>query len=249
MATILQKVSQGCVRCTSRQWTAVRGGKKWNVQRPKPRVWKARVLESITRPIYVEDIVPISQSCEKLEITTQDTEVDEYEEFMYKQVKKMFDENTMILVCQMLSMPTVDKRKAINTMKDNGMRLWFYNNRLIRRAITEYSQYKNMAPWIIGSNVYVVCPEPKVKEALKILKKIPDFIVLGGLVENSLYSKDGLTHYSQLPNIEQLRGELVSVLNMAAGGKTHSLLESHQQTLCRNLTQYVKQKTDGEDNS
>jgi hypothetical protein len=36
------------------------------------------------------------------------------------------------------------------------------------------------------------------------------------------------------------------VLNMAAGGRTHSLLESHQQNLCRNLAQYVKQKSEEE---
>ena len=70
--------------------------------------------------------------------------------------------------------------------------------------------------------------------------------ISGGLVDKQLFSKEGLLTYSKLPNIEQLRGELVSVLNMAAGGRTHSLLESHQQNLCRNLAQYVKQKSEEE---
>ena len=73
---------------------------------------------------------------------------------------------------------------------------------------------------------------------------ILNFSFSGGLVDDKLFSKDGLIVYSQLPSIEQLRGELVSVLNLSAGGKTLSLLESHQQTLCRNLDQYVKQKSE-----
>ena len=75
--------------------------------------------------------------------------------------------------------------------------------------------------------------------------KMKYFSYLGGLVENQLFSRDGLMEYAKLPSIEVARGELVSILNLAAGGKTRSLLESHQQTLCRNLEQYVKQNMEG----
>lgn len=48
-----------------------------------------------------------------------------------------------------------------------------------RRYVTEFPQYNNMMPWFIAKNVYVVCSEPKVKEVLKLVKKIPELIVLG----------------------------------------------------------------------
>ena len=64
--------------------------------------------------------------------------------------------------------------------------------------------------------------------------------VVGGLVENQLLSREGLTRYAALPGIESLRGELCSVLNSGAQ-KTRSLLNSHQQKLSTNLEQYIRQ--------
>lgn len=55
----------GCLRCSNRQLIVSRG-KKTNVQKPRPKPWKVRVMASITRPIYFEDPVPISDRCERV---------------------------------------------------------------------------------------------------------------------------------------------------------------------------------------
>lgn len=203
-------------------------------------------MESITRPIYFEDPVPIADRCERVKSAQVVQEVDEYEEFFYKKaIVKMFEENKMIIVCQHLSMTAAEKHALFVSVMDKGMKIHYYNNKLMQRYATEFSQYQNMLPWFIAKNAYIVSPEPKVREVLKLAKKTPQLIVLGGLVENSLFSRDGLLAYEKLPSIELARGELVSILNLAAGGKTHSLLESHQQTLSCNLEQYIKQNSEG----
>ena len=66
----------------------------------------------------------------------------------------------------------------------------------------------------------------------------------GGFLEDRLVLKNHLQDIVKLPSIEQLRGELVGCLNMMAGGKTLSLLNSHQTNLSNNLQQYVKQSHD-----
>ena len=66
-----------------------------------------------------------------------------------------------------------------------------------------------------------------------------NLIVSGGIIENRLLSKDELQDMATLPSIDQLLGQTVSLLGSAAA-KTHSLLNSHQQGLSRNLTQYIK---------
>ena len=48
-----------------------------------------------------------------------------------------------------------------------------------RRTVTELTEYENMKPWIIAKTVYISSPEPLVKEAVKLLKKLPDLILFG----------------------------------------------------------------------
>ena len=61
-------------------------------------------------------------------------------------------------------------------------------------------------------------------------------------MNDQLFSREGLLRYAKLPDIDVLRGQIVAVLN-AASGRTKTLLEQHQQTLARNLDQYIKDNT------
>ena len=65
-------------------------------------------------------------------------------------------------------------------------------------------------------------------------------------MDNRLLSKSQLVEYNKLPDLELMRGELVTILGTAAGGRTSSLLGSPQQTLSTNLSQYVKQCQEGQ---
>ena len=68
----------------------------------------------------------------------------------------------------------------------------------------------------------------------------------GGFLEDRLISKHDLQEIIRLPPIEQLHGELSGCLSLMGGGKTLSLLNSHQTNLSVNLGQYVKQSQEGE---
>ena len=69
----------------------------------------------------------------------------------------------------------------------------------------------------------------------------------GGFLQDRLVSKHEMQEIVQLPAIEQLYGEFAGCLSLMGGGKTLSLLNSHQTNLSVNLGQYVKQKQEGED--
>ena len=56
----------GCIKCVSRNSVLITRGKKHNVQRPRVRIWEARVVESITRPIYYEEERPPWETCSKI---------------------------------------------------------------------------------------------------------------------------------------------------------------------------------------
>ncbi|KAK3586804.1 hypothetical protein CHS0354_002543 [Potamilus streckersoni] len=162
-----------------------------------------------------------------------------YEEFIYKQCQKMFQESKMILVCQKLPIGPGLQRKIRNNFLREGLDLQFFSNLLMRRACHD-NQYVNMMPWFVGQNLYVTGKEPNIVAATKVLRKTPQLILLGGLVEDCLLTQDGVMNIAKLPPIENLLGEFVIILNLAAW-KTLSLLGSHQHTLAVNLDQYIRQ--------
>ena len=61
---------------------------------------------------------------------------------------------------------------------------------VFRRAVTELTEYENMKPWIIAKTVYISSPEPLVKEAVKMLKKLPDLILFGKTIHHPCNFKE-----------------------------------------------------------
>jgi hypothetical protein len=55
-----------------------------------------------------------------------------YEEFLLRQCKKMIAENKMIAVCQELPMNAETCKAARNMLLNNGMKMQFFSNSLMR---------------------------------------------------------------------------------------------------------------------
>lgn len=47
-----------------------------------------------------------------------------------------------------------------------------------RRVITD-TKFTNMLPWIICRNLYIVSPEERVADMMKVLRRTPELIVFG----------------------------------------------------------------------
>ncbi|KAL5006124.1 hypothetical protein ScPMuIL_017282 [Solemya velum] len=76
---------------------------------------------------------------------------------------------------------------------------------------------------------------------MKILRRTPELVVLGGLVEDRLLSRQDLQMMSKLPKLDIMRAHLVHTLNTALSN-TNTLVMSHQKTLSSHLDQYIKGK-------
>lgn len=246
--------SNTCVCPVSRTWVQqVRLKHRFHSKKPYlfPRSHKFRIFQAVTDPIYIKEdfIAPVCPRLRrKLENTQTDDLVSDAEEFVYRGCERMFRENEMIAVCQLLPCANNDLKSYRVQLNKSGMELKLYSNKFTRRAVSG-TRLENMLPWFQGFNVYIVSEKPKVDKLLKTLRKIPNILLMGGLIDGRLLSKDGFTAYSKLPPIEQARGELCTILNLAAGGRTSSLLESHQQTLTMNLDQLIRQSSDETDRS
>ncbi|KAJ8320692.1 hypothetical protein KUTeg_002279 [Tegillarca granosa] len=170
-----------------------------------------------------------------------------------RNVMTLYGISPFMMVCQPLPMSPRTMRARKLMFQKNGLMMYSFSNAFMRRAL-EGTERENMIPWFIGYNVIVCCEDNKIDLFMKLVQKMPEIIPLGGLMNNKLLSRPDLEKIRKLPNIETLRGELVSILSQSAGRETHRLLGSHQQTLSTNLTQLVKQshedssgKTDNDD--
>lgn len=76
---------------------------------------------------------------------------------------------------------------------------------------------------------------------LRISNRVTTIVFLGGCIENTLLSREGIFNYSKLPSICTVHGELVGGLTLMAS-HTVSLLQRHPGHLSALLQQYIKQQ-------
>lgn len=70
------------------------------------------------------------------------------------------------------------RRKLRRRLRDNDLQLKFFNNKICTAAVAG-TKLENMTPLFVDCNVYIVGEEPKVKEMLKLTKKVNRIHLLG----------------------------------------------------------------------
>ena len=78
-------------------------------------------------------------------------------------------------------------------------------------------KYKNLAPIVenaLGKNLYLFCNENSLKKNLTTIRKIPHITLLGAMLNNQyLLTRNGIQDYANMPDLDNLRGQLVGMLN------------------------------------
>ncbi|XP_064597929.1 large ribosomal subunit protein uL10m-like [Liolophura sinensis] len=228
-------------------WMCVRHRGKVNIQRPRPGPWERRILEAMTVPIVLRDMDILktdSQKCAEWREKNKKkiAEANPWEEFLVARCKEMFDQHKMVAVFQALPSKMEEKKAVHNKLMKQGLRLQHFPNEVMLQAIKN-TKFVNLSPLLIGENLFVIGEEPNLPGMMKITRKVTHMALLGALVENRILSREEVTHYSTLPDLPMVRGQLASLLNSAAS-KTHRLLGSQQLRLSTNLEQYIKQRTE-----
>ena len=87
-------------------------------------------------------------------------------------------------------------------------------------------------------------PEVDPAKLLKYERKIPEFTLIGCVVENRILSRREVQEMIKLPSLEESRGELLSILGYQQQ-RTLQLLQANQQQLSTNLSQLIKDGSGG----
>ncbi|XP_028845473.1 large ribosomal subunit protein uL10m isoform X2 [Denticeps clupeoides] len=163
--------------------------------------------------------------------------------FLKRDLEALFRDHKMIAVAQNNASNAEDTLILKQRLLRHDIRVKFFPVKVVR-SFLENTPYRNMKPLFIGHTVLFVSKEPKAKEMLATLKGSPQMVLLGGCIENTLLSVQGIVDYSRLPSHATIQGQLVSGLT-AMTSRTASMLQHHPSHLSALLQQYVKQQSAG----
>ena len=137
-----------------------------------------------------------------------------------------------------------DQFKAAVALHQHGMSYKKYGNSLLYRAI-KGTNYECILPLNATQNFttgFIFSTEKAdAKLLLKIIKKIPQFNLMCGIVEGRLLSRNEFVDYAKM-DIQVARSELANTLNLA-GNEIVKNLQSHQTNLVRILEAHVRERT------
>lgn len=217
---------------------------KINIQRPRQPHYERALVNAVTTPIFAKPTV--TQKCfnwHQQEAVIQKRIENPYEKLIAKEVANWFDQCKMVAIFHVNSISADEMFKARVAFHKQNMHLKAYGKAIIREAIAG-TRYDAILPLFESKNCVVFSPEQKLPQLLKICKKIPQLMLLAGIVEQRLMSKTELSNFATMPSLEMARAQLVAVLQQAGGNNVVSSLQTHQTNLCGSLDAYVMQETE-----
>ncbi|XP_062859830.1 large ribosomal subunit protein uL10m [Trichomycterus rosablanca] len=216
---------------------SVRHGSKAVTRHRKPMHFLKQKLMAVTEYIPPKPAYPPGALTPRVRKTEEESGM---VRMLKRDLENVFQENKMIAVLQNNATNAEDMLLLKHRLRKHNITVKFFPNQVMRSFLPG-SQYCNMLPLFIGQTVLFVSKEPKVKEMLQVLRRMPQVVLLGACIENTLLSREGIVGYSKLPSIRTAHGELVGGLTLMAS-HTVSMLQKHPAHLSALLQQYVKQQ-------
>ena len=233
--------------------------KKPDIKEHRHAYWERMQILEFTKPRYDvknKTTKDLWQECprekELDEIKAERYEANELERLYAAQMREFFEQSSMIGIFHVNPIKHRPQRMAWQNARRHGFELKKYNNRICREALKN-TKWEDVVMFHVEmgrmETQFAFCMDPADKiDPAKLLaydKKVPEFILLGAIIENRMLDRAGLIHAatSLYPRgIESLHGELSTILQTPAR-KASQLLSRNQQKLSENLKQYIKDQS------
>lgn len=218
---------------------------KINIQRPRqPHYERARVI-AVTTPRYPEP--PKTATC--FEKRKRQVQENPYNDIIAREVRNWLESSKMVAIFHLNSINSDDFFDARVMLHKQNMSLKMYGRKIVEKAV-EGSRFEAILPLFDQQPCIVFSPEAKVAQLLKTTRKVPQMLLLAGIVDNTLLSRNEFMDYAKLPGLQAAQAELVHTLNMGASTLVQNL-EAHQNNFVNVLDVYAKSaesetSTDGE---
>ena len=143
----------------------------------------------------------------------------------------------MVAVLSYFDMRNTDWNELIYEVSKSNICFRFLPNKIVHRAL-DNTQYVNICPLFISTNVVAYSQDVQVKGLLHALKSQRKVQLLGGKVNDRLFAINGFSWLSKLPSLEELHAELSAILLQPIQNIPHLLIKN-QQTLTQNLEMLI----------
>ncbi|RLU20682.1 hypothetical protein DMN91_007295 [Ooceraea biroi] len=213
---------------------------KINIQKPRaPHYYRALVNEFMT-PFYPNPNKnkKLTEMCYKVKKHATPKEEDTYnpyEKIIAREVRNWFDNSKMIAICHQNTMSSEDEFEFRVPLKKANMYYKRYSKRIMKLALEDspYAAterlYRSHFSLVFGSDRTVAAFE-------KIVKKFPQVILMAGILEGRILSKEDFLKYGKM-DLTTAQVHLVQVLQSAGGNNLNQQLTHHQSTLVTRLKQ------------
>lgn len=218
---------------------------KINIQRPRKPHYDRALFNAVTRPEYVQPTV--TELCSTKHATNTNNvghvrEKNPYEKIIAKEVVNWFTNSQMVAIFHVNAISADDMFNVRVQLFKQNMHLKVYSKHIMSEALLG-TKFESVLPLFNSSNGIVFSPEPNLHKLLKTVKKIPQMMLLAGIVEDRLMSKTQLQTYADLPSLDIVRAQFAAVLQNAGGNSLVTLLQANQTVLAGALDSHVSQQT------
>lgn len=211
---------------------------KINIQRPRaPHYERAKVLAAAQySPAKVEDSKKNTTCFQRRQ---RDADIENpYIAVIAREVRNWFEHSRMIGFYHLNSINADELFTIRVQLHKQNMHLKAYGKKIVQKAV-EDTRFEAILPLFESNNCVVFSTQQQVSQLLRITRRVPQMLLMAGIVDERLLSRNEFTAYAQLPGLQAAQGELAQTLNMAAGNVVQQL-ETHQKNFVNVLDVYAK---------
>lgn len=125
------------------------------------------------------------------------------------------EKNDFVLFIQHNYTPFQSERVYKNTLIKSGGSFVSHRNEVYRDVFHRLG-LNALQHLFVTRNSLILGPVDKLPKCVNALRKMPQFLLLGGCIEKEIYSYKQLQLISQSPNLDQCRAQLLSILETPA---------------------------------
>ncbi|CAH3190051.1 unnamed protein product, partial [Porites evermanni] len=190
-------------------------------------------LVSTARVELTRKISKMARSCKAGRNKRREVKPNPRKLMIADQVREVFDSNNMVVVCHFSDLNTQEWEELRFNLGKDEITVKMFPNRVSCKAL-ENTKYCEITPLFLASTFVTYSKEAKVKPLLSAVKKQPKVELLGGKIDNQLWSRKSVVDYSKLPSLTELHGQLLHMLSEPSRRLT-TLLGQNQTNLAENL--------------
>lgn len=219
---------------------------KLNVNRPKPPHYERALFEAVTSPVYPKKY--IVEECrqkqlDKLNQREKEVETHPFQTILANELRELFDSSKMILFCHRNAIKSFDVFNFRVALHRKEVSYQMRGKKTVRQAIGD-TKFKELLPLLDADSCMLFSPNTNIADVLKILKKTPQIILLAGVIDDRILSRNQLEEYAKLGDLDTMRAQFAASL-YAGGNQIVNNLQSHQSNLCYLLDAHSKILSEG----